>query len=51
MPGFLARVSGSIGSHTVELKRLASGAEIRLLVPGGFAGTIRGVTIAERAQG
>jgi 2-polyprenyl-3-methyl-5-hydroxy-6-metoxy-1,4-benzoquinol methylase len=37
--------------HTVELKRLAYGAEIRLLVPGGFAGAIRRVTIVERAQG
>lgn len=37
--------------HTIELKRLAYGAEIRLLVPGGFAGAIRRVTIAERAQG
>ena len=36
--------------YTIELKRPTLGVETRLLVPGGFRGAIRRVTITERSR-
>jgi hypothetical protein len=47
----IAEIVGGKFRTSFELKRLVSGVEIRLLVPGGFAGAIRRVTITERARG